>query len=226
VRTRRSLIAAALAAVALVALAGACSDTEQAGSQAGCDEVVAEAAAAIETDEQLGLLDAGLLACGSYDAYRNALAANPGVIGYSPETYIELRCQHLTDPALRASPTCMTAHPPTTPPAATAPDIVYAAATLDGRIIELRPSDAVPFVGDVPAVVQETVDIASRDGCPGVLAQRDEWAGRAGAPAAPPGSAAPDALSATDIASVYAQHAVNVAAWIGCGATQTTVPAG
>jgi tagatose-1,6-bisphosphate aldolase len=60
------------------------------------------------------------------------------------------------------------------------------------------------FVGDVPQVVQQTVDIAIEAGCEGVIAQRDLWAARAIDPAM------------GDEASVYAHHAQNVANYIGC----------
>ncbi|HWL44402.1 MAG TPA: hypothetical protein VNQ73_15790 [Ilumatobacter sp.] len=191
--------------VAAVAGAAACGADDAAGLPT-CVEAIDAAADEIEVAGQLRRLDDALLRCGSYNAYLAALASHPGLIGYSPQTYVELRCAHLTEARYRYSPTCRVANPPTTPPVATAPEVVYAAATLDGRVVELRPSPAVPFTGDVPAVVQDTVDIAVDQGCPGVLAQRDLWAGRAAAEQA--GSA--------DIASVYAQHAIHVALWIGC----------
>jgi hypothetical protein len=75
----------------------------------------------------------------------------------------------------------------------------------------------------VPAVVQDTVDIAVTQQCPGVLTQRDLWAGRAATEAA-----APDAttgLSPADIASAYAQHAIHVALWIGCENAELVAPA-
>ena len=59
-------------------------------------------------------------------------------------------------------------------------------------------------MGEVPAVIQQTVDIAFESGCEGVIAQRDLWAARI------------DDSPAGDIASVYAQHAQNVANFIQC----------
>ena len=76
--------------------------------------------------------------------------------------------------------------------------------TLDGRQVEIRPSESTRFDGDVPAVVQQTVDIAIESGCEGVIAQRDLWASRVDDPVI------------GDEASVYAQHAQNVADYIQC----------
>lgn len=181
-----------------------CSDDDPAAEQVTCASAVREASMATEVDEQIRQLDAAMLTCRSYEAYRAELMARPGAIGYSADTYIEMRCARVTDRRVRNSPTCRTAAPPTTPPPST-PEVAYVAETLDGRVIELTPSAAVPFVGEVPAVVQETVDIANQSGCEGVLAQRDRWAAEA---------TGDD--EASDIASVYAQHAVLVARWIGC----------
>src|SRR5690606_1932971 len=160
------LLLSCLVAVLGAAAAG-CSDEGEARSVPSCNEAMRDAAEAIEVDEQIRLLDAALLSCGSHAAYVKELVAHPGLIGYSPETFLEVRCRAVTEPRLRRSPACRAANPPTTPPVVTAPEVVYAAATLDGRVIEMRPSAAVPFTGDVPAVVQETVDIAAAQNCPG-----------------------------------------------------------
>jgi hypothetical protein len=210
---RLSLTAAAVLLVPLV-VAG-CEDGDDAAGRPTCRGTVEQAAESIEVADQIRMLDEALRWCGSYDAYLFELTEHPGLVGYSPATYIELRCRAVTEPQLRGTPTCRTAHPPTTPPADTRPDLVYAAATLDGRVIELRPSPAVPFTGDVPSVVQETVDIAIEANCPGVLAQRDVWADRAAAEAGTEGG---------DIASAYAQHAIHVALWIGCENAELAPP--
>ena len=94
--------------------------------------------------------------------------------------------------------------PPTTPPPTTLPDLVFVGDTLDGRQVEIRPSATIQFDGDVPAIVQQTVDIALESGCEEVLAQRDLWASRVDDP------------RFGDEASVYAQHAQNVALYIQC----------
>ncbi len=201
------------ATLALFVGAAGCAD-DAAAERPTCAGAVAEAAAEIEPADQVRGLDDALRWCGSYDAYVGELARYPGLLGYSPETYVERRCAALDDVRLRLSPTCRIARPATTPAPSTVPDIVYAAATLDGRVVALRPSPAVPFTGDVPAAVQDTVDIAVAEGCPGVLAQRDRWAAEAASEQATAGAAVGPA--AADIASAYAQHAIHVALWIGC----------
>jgi hypothetical protein len=212
----RRLSRSTAAALLLLFVTAACGTAGEGADRPTCRGAVADAAESIEVADQIRLLDEALRWCGSYGAYLTELVEHPGLVGYSPETYIDLRCRTVTDPQLRGTPTCRTAHPPTTPPVATLPDLVYAAATLDGRVIELRPSPAVPFTGDVPSVVQETVDIAVQANCPGVLAQRDLWAGRATDEAGTEGG---------DIASVYAQHAIHVALWIGCENAELAPPA-
>jgi len=90
------------------------------------------------------------------------------------------------------------------------PELVFVGDTLDGRQVEIRPSATIQFFGDVPAIVQQTVDIALESGCEGVIAQRDLWASRVADPLF------------GDEASVYAQHAQNVAVYIQC---ETAPPA-
>jgi len=199
----RTLVGLTLALIAPLALA-ACDGNGASEQGQSCAEAIRTAALEIEVDRQLRGLDAALPRCSTYADYLAGLRANPGVVGYSPETYIELRCGNVTEPRLRFSPTCRSAVPPTTPPESAAP-LVYSAATLDGRVIELAPSPEVPFAGEVPVVIQETVDIATVQGCRGVLAQRDEYLAQA---------------ADDDFASVYAQHAINVAVWIGCDGAQ------
>ena len=216
-------LAGAVLAIATAAVSGAGCRGDDVAEQLTCAEAVDAAGDEIEVNDQLRRLDEALLWCGSYDEYIAQLAARPGLIGYSPQTYVTLRCQHVDEARLRVTATCRVAHPPTTPVPVTAPTVVYAAATLDGRVVDLRPSAAVPFTGDVPAVVQETVDIAVAQGCAGVLAQRDRWAGEAASEAVPayPGTC----LTAADIASAYAQHAIHVALWIGCPGAELAPPA-
>jgi len=94
--------------------------------------------------------------------------------------------------------------PATTAPPTTIVELLFVGDTVDGRPIEIRPGAGIVFIGEVPAVIQQTVDIALESGCEGVVAQRDLWVTRiADSPAG-------------DIASVYAQHAQNVANFIGC----------
>jgi hypothetical protein len=82
---------------------------------------------------------------------------------------------------------------------------VYVGETLDGRQVEIRPSETVPFDGDTPVAISEIV-AAAEGGCDRVYALRDEWTGRTTDPAY------------GDAASVFAQHAQNVAVYIRCEA--------
>ena len=196
----------ALATVTL-ALLSACSsarnDIEVATT--GCAATVAEAARATEVDQQITLLDTALLVCRSYRSFADEMARYPSIIGYDTATFASLRCAKVTDEAIRTSPTCATVIAPvTTLPPPTLPDVVFVGETLDGRQIELRPSATILFDGDVPAVVQQTVDIFHESGCDGVIEQRNLWASRVSDPAF------------GDIASVYAKHAQNVADYVQC----------
>jgi hypothetical protein len=128
----------------------------------------------------------------------------PGITGYELHTFVELRCGRVGDESVRSSPACVAVTATTVVPTAPPAEIVFVGETLDGRKIEIRPDADTVFVGDSPQVVQQTVDIAVEAGCDGVLAQRDQWAALAGDP------------TIGDEASVYAQHAQNVANYIGC----------
>lgn len=196
------------AIVALAALALTACDPPNADEQViptGCAATMAEASQAVEVDEQIDLLDRALVTCRSYQAFTTELARYPGIIGYDTATFVSLRCTKITDEVVRTSPTCATVvAPPTTLPPTTVPELVFVGDTLDGRPVEIRPSATIQFIGVVPAVVQQTVDIALESGCDGVIAQRDLWASRVSVPAF------------GDEASVYAQHAQNVAVYIQC----------
>ena len=204
--TRSFAVRVALLAGTLVALAG-CDQARPSDDAAptGCATSMAAASRAVEVDEQVKLLDTALVTCRSYQSFSDEMALYPGIIGYDVATFVTLRCTRVTDELVRDSPTCAAVIAPvTTPPPVTVAELVFVGDTLDGRRIEIRPSADTPFVGDVPAVVQQTVDIAIESGCEGVIAQRDLWAARANDP------------QYGDEASVYAQHAQNVADYIKC----------
>lgn len=190
---------------ALLAAGGSACTPADDETTTGCAETVAAAADAIEVDEQKRLLDEALLQCRSVDDLTRELGRNPGLIGYSPETFISLRCTRIEDDATRRGPTCAAVvSPTTTVPPTTLVDLVFVGDTLDDRRIEIRPSDTTRFVGEVPEVVQQTVDIAFESGCEGLIEQRDRWFARI------------DSTPEGDEASVYARHAQNVAAYVGC----------
>ena len=184
---------------------GACDAPTGGQSTSGCASLVEEAARESEPGDQVRLLDRAMLACGSYDAFTSELQRHAGSIGYDPVTYATRRCERADDEELRDTPTCAELiTPATTAPPTTIVELIFVGDTLDGRPIEIRPGPGIEFVGEVPAVIQQTVDIAVESGCEGVIAQRDLWAEQIADSAA------------GDIASVYAQHAQNVANFIGC----------
>ena len=171
----------------------------------GCASTVSAAAAAIEVDHQKRLLDEALLQCRSVADLTRELDRHPGLIGFSAAAFVEARCSTIEDTATRRAPTCASVvSPSTTAPPTTLVDLVFVGETFDGRRVELRPSESIRFVDEVPEVIQQTVDIAFESGCEGLIEQRDRWFARI------------DASEASDEASVYAFHAQNVAAYVGC----------
>ena len=154
------------------------------------------------------LLDSAIVACSSYVALTTELDRYPGITGYSTETFVSLRCINAVDDSVRRAATCTAFAVPTTNVSIpTEVELVFIGEALDGRTVEIRPDGNTQFVGDVPAVIQQTVDIAFESGCEGVTAQRDVWAAQVADPAI------------GDQASVYAKHAENVLIYIGCPAT-------
>ncbi len=206
-----------LVAVGLILAAG-CEADEAAPVRSGCAGLVADAAAAVETEEQVELLDAALTACPSYDAFAAQLAAAPGLIGYDVPTFVALRCDSLTSPARERTAACDPFPPPptTVEVRTTEPELVFVGVTLDGRRIEIRPSDDVEFVGERPLAVKLNGDIATEAGCEGVLEQRAMWTAQAG----------DSTLTGEerDIASAFARHAWVVAASTGCEVDEPPTP--
>lgn len=203
-----------IATLALLLTVCACSPDDGQETTTGCAATVRDASFATEVAEQVALLDDALVRCGSLGELAAEMGRYPGIIGYEIDTFVELRCTKSTDDAVRRSPSCTAlVAPPSTPPP-TATELVFVGETLDGRRVEIRPDADTQFAGDVPATVQQTVDIAVEAGCEGVLAQRDLWAQQA----------AQLTGDAADEASVYAQHAQRVADYIGCAPATTTEP--
>ena len=213
--TLSSLVAAASATLAL----GACTPPgdDTVAPQTGCAASVDAAAVEAEPDRQVALLDNALVACATASAFTAQLAAHPGIIGFRADVYLEGRCTRSADERVRRTPACSSiVGPDTTPPPTAVEEQLFVGETLDGRTIEIRPSSRIPFEGEVPAVVQQTVDIAVESGCDGVIAQRDKWAAQVDDP------------FIGDEASVFAQHAQNVAEYIGCepgDPSSTSLPA-
>jgi hypothetical protein len=208
VRRRSPISVLALLALALTATS-ACDAPGDEQSDTGCASLIREASRESEPDDQVRMLDRAMLACGSYAAFTSELQRHAGSIGYDPVTYVERRCERIEDEQVRRTATCAAViTPTTTAPPTTVVELVFVGDTVDGRAIEIRPGPGIEFVGEVPAVIQQTVDIAVESGCEGVITQRDLWAERIA-----------DSTEG-DIASVYAQHAQNVANFIGCESEQ------
>ena len=192
--------------LACVAVTGsaACTADDEPAAATGCAATVREASLAVEVEQQIALLDLAFSRCVSAASLTAELDRYPGIVGYSAPTFVEIRCGATADETLLASAVCRSIAAPVTTVAAVTVDVVFVAETLDGRRIEIRPDADTPFVGEVPEAVQRTVDIAIEAGCPGVIAQRDLWAARVTDPVL------------GDEASAYANHAQNVANYIGC----------
>ena len=191
--------------VVLFAMVTACDPSDGNGTATGCASLVAEASRESEPSDQVRLLDRAMIVCRSYDSFTAQLDRYPSSIGYDTVTYVARRCVNVTDDRVRTGPTCSEViTPATTAPPTTIVGLLFVGDTVDGRAIEIRPRDGIEFVGEVPAVIQQTVDIAFESGCDGVVAQRDLWAAQI------------DDTPEGDIASVYAQHAQNVANFIQC----------
>jgi hypothetical protein len=185
-------------------VASACTADQEPAAATGCAATVREASLAVEVDQQVALLDLAFSRCVSAASLTAEMDRYPGIVGYSAPTFVEIRCGTTTDETLLASAVCGSIAAPATTIAPVTADLVFVAETLDGRRIEIRPDADTAFVGDVPEVVQRTVDIAIEAGCPGVIAQRDLWATQVTDPVL------------GDEASAYANHAQNVANYIGC----------
>lgn len=200
-RCGRTIIGALAAAAATLASAGCGRDAEP-EQATGCAATVREASLAVEVDEQVALLDLALARCVSVGALIGEMTKYPGIVGYSPATFVELRCSTAADDAVLASAVCTSYASPATTLAPLSPDVVYVAETLDGRRIEIVPDADTVFVDGRPEAMQRTVDIAVEAGCPGVIAERDRWAAQI--------------ATLGDEASAYARHAENVADYIRC----------
>ena len=197
------LLAAVVAGAPL--LAGCVDDEPETNASAdACASAVAEAADAAEIADQIAMLDTALVVCRSYDAFAAELDARPRIIGLDALTFVTRRCLSASD-TVRSSTICastVTTTASTTAP--TEPPISYVGRTLDGRDVTIVPDADTEFIDGTPAPIVQIVDIANEDGCDGVAQERDRW------------TALADDPLLGDEASVYAQHAINVASFIGC----------
>ena len=186
-------------------VSGCTDDEPQPNASANaCASAVAEAADAAEIADQIAMLDTALVVCRSYDAFATELDRRPQVIGYDALTFVTRRCLSASD-TVRSSTICtstVTTTASTTAP--TEPPISYVGRTLDGRDVTIVPDADTEFIDGTPAPIVQIVDIANEDGCEGVQLEQDRW------------TALADDPLIGDEASVYAQHAINVASFIGC----------
>jgi hypothetical protein len=200
----------AAVALAVTGLLGtvACTPDEPTAAPAGdaCRNLVDEAAGEAEIADQILLLDQALVVCRSFERIDAALQRHPSLLGFDTATFVTNRCLDAPDEDIARSTICTSAVATTLAPVVTAPEQVYVGTTLDGRRVEIRPRPDAPFVSGNPAAIVTIVDIAQEDGCAGVIAERDRWASLVNDPVL------------GDEASVYAQHAINVLAFLDCGA--------
>ncbi len=183
-----------------------CVDDEPATTASGdaCRSAVDDAADAAEIPEQIAMLDTALVVCRSYDAFAAELAERPQIIGYDALTFVTRRCLSAGD-TVRSSTICTTTVTTTASTTApTEPPISYVGRTLDGRDVTIVPDADTQFIDGTPAPIVQIVDIANEDGCEGVEQEQERW------------TALADDPLVGDEASVYAQHAINVASFIGC----------
>jgi hypothetical protein len=203
---------AALGAIAVLTplVVASCGDDQaNVAATPTCASLVDRAARASETRQQVDLLDDAIVVCRAIEALDVEVRRHPGMIGYDTATFIAARCERSTDKTVTASAICAqrAAAIPTTTIAVV--EEVYEGQTLDGRTVEIRPSD-VPFVEGKPEPIVRLVDVALEDGCEALAAERANWEARVDDPAI------------GDQASVYARHADNVAVFVGCVAPPTT----
>jgi len=190
-----------------------------------CARRIAEAADAIEVDDQVRLLDEAMYLCRSIGEFTAGVAGHPGIMAVEPVVFLARRCVRSDIAAVRESPICDDSavaallEPDTAglaagaTPAVADVDPVYLGETLDGRTVEIVPDADTPFVDGRPQVIVRMVDLAFADGCDGLVDELEYWTTRAG-----------DG-EIGDEASVYARHAVSLMEFIGCEEMPATTPA-
>ncbi len=207
-------VSVAVAGAIVAVLVGAC--TPDAGSEATpsdpCRATIDEAGAAAELREQVDLLDRALVICATPEVFAVNVQRHPTLLGWDVETYLSNRCRTVEDESVRRSRICTSEQvTPTTSPVVAAPEVVYVGTTLDGREIEIRPRAGRPFEDGRPRVLVEMAEIARRLGCDGIEAEYVRWIEQID-----------DPLIGDEV-SVYAQHALDVLAFIQCDPPDTAV---
>jgi hypothetical protein len=200
---RRPALVVFACVIGLVAT-GCADDEDQVTPSEPCSAAMARAASATEVDEQIALLDTALVVCRSVSAFDAQMSRYPNIVGFDVMTFVERRCTSVDDEDVSGSTICSSFATTTTTISPALPDVVYVGQTLDGREVEIRPSAEIPFTEGRPAVVVQIVDIATEDGCDGPEAEFERWRLRTDDP------------DIGEAASVFAQHALNVMAFMGC----------
>lgn len=202
----RRLTTAVVAGAIAITAAAACTgdDGGTAVPTDPCRAAIDEASAEAELRDQIALLDRALVVCASVETFTVNVERHPTLLGWDVDTYLSRRCA-TADETVQRSRVCTSDDvTPSTEPRIAAPEIVYVGRTLDGREVEIRPRPGRPFDDGVPRPIEEMTAIAERLGCDGVESEYQRWFEQVDDPVI------------GDEASVYAQHALNVLAFIGC----------
>ena len=201
----RAALAAAMGAVGLL-VASACAPSGQTtGPNDPCGSLVAEAAQAREISDQLILFDRALSVCRSVEEFEAYLEPYPSAISVPATTLIQERCRR--NPALQGAALCQTI--PTTTLDSPNQDAAstYVGITLDGREIELTPSQTA-FRDGRPVPLLE-IEQSAAAGCEALQSAYRSWLARTGNPVI------------GDEASVYAQYALDLLRGAGCDVPDT-----
>ncbi len=179
-----------------------------------CSRRVGIAAAAIDIDDQVGLLDEAISICSDLESFALALDSHPGTIGVEPVVFAARRCSRSNLTSIRAAPICQdpavalligggsSDSESTLNPAGEG--LAYTGTNLADAQVTILPDADTPFEGERPVAIVRMVDLAFSDGCAGLEAEFDYW------------STLVDDPGIGEEASVYARHALDLQAFIGC----------
>ena len=173
-----------------------------------CERRVADAADAIEPDDQVALMDEAIFLCDDLTGIVTAVAEHPGLLGVDTVTFLGRRCARTEQAAVATSPVCTD---PLVRAATTGPaddgegPVGYLGLALDDTEVLIVPDADTPFIDGRPQAISAIVDLAVIEGCAALLAERNRWSARVGDD------------EAGQEASVYARHADDLAAYLGCG---------
>jgi hypothetical protein len=203
--TRRTLVVTLTLGAAVMAGAACAPESQQVAPTDPCRSTIDDASSAAEISRQVELLDRALIVCPSVETFAVNAQRHPTMLGVDIATYLRNRCSTAETESVRTSRICSSETIATTTlPPTDVPDVVYVGTTLDGRQVEIRPRAGRPFDEGTPSVIAEMPGIALLAGCDGIQEVFDEWSARIDDPVI------------GDEASVYAQQALDVLAYIQC----------